>query len=165
MVSSVSRAPFPRVAGQATRWRERAALAALGYWWLTLAEPLLTRRLWLGPPPGTPARAVWEGSLGSAATHVLGPVLSLGVLLGAAVVGAAAVLLPWLVRGRSAAFDVVARHDLVRRARRRRAAAWTAACPRTRPSAAPAVPSSGLSSAACSPSPPALCVAQSDGLV
>jgi serine/threonine protein kinase len=99
---------FPAVAGQATRWSERAALAALGYWWLTLAEPLLTRRLWLGPPPGTPVRAVWEGSLGSAATHVVGPVLSVGVLLGAASWATAAVLLPWLVRGRSAAFDVVA---------------------------------------------------------
>ena len=31
---------FPAVAGQAADWRRRAALGALGYWWLTLSEPL-----------------------------------------------------------------------------------------------------------------------------
>jgi hypothetical protein len=99
---------FPALAGQASRWRTRAALGALGYWWLTLCEPLISRRLWLGAPPGTPARAVWEGSISSAATHVVGPMLSPGVLLGASLWAVAAVSLPWLVRGRSAALDVVA---------------------------------------------------------
>ncbi len=99
---------FPAIAGQASRWRTRAALAGLGYWWLTLAEPLISRRLWLGAPPGTPARGVWEGSVSSAATHVVGPMLSPGVLLGAALWAAGAMSLPWLVRGRSAALDVVA---------------------------------------------------------
>ena len=46
------------------------------------------RRLWLGPAPGTPARAAWEGSLSSSATHVLAPLLTPGWLLGAAAVGA-----------------------------------------------------------------------------
>jgi hypothetical protein len=99
---------FPAIAGQAARWRMRAALGALGYWWLALSEPLLARHLWLGPPTGTPARAAWEGSLDSAAVHVVGPLLSLGVLLGAALWASAAVSLPLLVRGRSAALDVVA---------------------------------------------------------
>ena len=99
---------FPALAGQRSRASERAALAALGYWWLTLAEPLLSRRLWLGPHAGTPARAVWEGSLSSAAAHVVGPGLSLAVLLGAAVWALAAVLLPWVVRGRSAVLDLIA---------------------------------------------------------
>jgi eukaryotic-like serine/threonine-protein kinase len=99
---------FPAIAGQAARWRMRAALGALGYWWLALAEPLVARHLWLGPPTGTPARAAWEGSLDSAAVHVVGPLLSLGALLGAALWAGAAVLLPLLVRGRSAALDVVA---------------------------------------------------------
>jgi serine/threonine protein kinase len=99
---------FPAIAGQAARWRMRAALGALGYWWLALAEPLLARHLWLGPPTGTPARVAWEGSLDSAAVHVVGPLLSVGVLLGAALWAGAAVLLPLLVRGRSAALDVVA---------------------------------------------------------
>jgi len=99
---------FPAVAGQASRWPARAALGALGYWWMTLAEPLAGRHLWLGPSPGTPARAVWEGSLSSAAVHVIGPMLSLGLLLGAALWAVGSALLPWIVRGRSAALDVVA---------------------------------------------------------
>jgi hypothetical protein len=106
---------FPALAGQAPRWRMRAALGALGYWWLVLAEPLLARRLWLGPTPGTPARTVWEGSLNSAAVHVVGPLLSVGVLLGATLWATGAVLLPLIVRGRNAALDVVA------------AVAWSAA--------------------------------------
>ncbi|MFI4992909.1 MAG: protein kinase [Solirubrobacterales bacterium] len=99
---------FPAVAGQASHWRARAALGALGYWWMTLAEPLAGRHLWLGSSPGTPARAVWEGSLSSAAVHVIGPMLSLGLLLGATLWAVGAALLPWIVRGRSAALDVVA---------------------------------------------------------
>jgi hypothetical protein len=110
---------FPAMAGQGTRWFARAALGALGYWWLCLAEPLLGRRLWLGLPgawasaPG--AHALWEGSLSATVQHVLVPMLSLGVLLGMVLWASAATLLPWLVRGRNAALDVVA------------ATVWTAA--------------------------------------
>jgi eukaryotic-like serine/threonine-protein kinase len=99
---------FPALAGQASRWRERAALGMLGYWWLALAGPLLARNLWLGEAAGTPARATWEGSLSLTATHVIVPLLALGVLLGALLWGAAATALPWIVRGRSAVRDVVA---------------------------------------------------------
>jgi eukaryotic-like serine/threonine-protein kinase len=99
---------FPALAGQAVRWRQRLVLGALGYWWLVLAEPLLARRLWLGPAHGTPAQAIWEGSLQSTATHVIGPQLTLAVLGGALLWGAAALVLPLVVRGRSAAFDVAA---------------------------------------------------------
>jgi hypothetical protein len=99
---------FPALAGQARRWPRRAALGALGFWWMALAEPLLARHLWLGPHAGTPARAAWEGSLGSSAAHVVGPLLSLGVALGAALWALGAVLLPWLVRGSNAALDIVA---------------------------------------------------------
>jgi eukaryotic-like serine/threonine-protein kinase len=106
---------FPAIAGQAPRWRMRAALGALGYWWLALAEPLLSRHLWLGPGPGTPARTVWEGSLSSAAVHVIWPLLSFGSLLGALLWAGGAVVLPLLVRGRNAALDAVA------------AVAWSAA--------------------------------------
>ncbi len=99
---------FPALAGQRARTVERAALAALGYWWLILATPLLQEHLWLGVPTGMPAHAVWEGSLSSAATHVIGPSLSLGVLFGAIVWAVAAALLPLVVRGRSAVLDLVA---------------------------------------------------------
>jgi hypothetical protein len=103
---------FPAVAGQPVAWRARVLLGALGYWWLCLAEPLLGRRLWLGPPqaalsyPG--GRASWESSLDGAFNHVLVPLLSAGVLLGAALWALAALVLPWLVRGRHAAVDLVA---------------------------------------------------------
>ncbi len=125
---------YPAVAGQAAAWRDRVALGALGYWWLCLAEPLLARRLWLGPPAGLRATAAaanvgvataaaastgaipaWEGSLDGAFNHVLVPLLSTGVLLGASLWALAALLLPWLVRGRHAALDLVA------------ATVWTAA--------------------------------------
>jgi hypothetical protein len=99
---------FPAIAGQARRWRMRAAFAAVGYWWLTLAEPLLGHRLWLGVAANTPPREVWEGSLNATAVHVIAPQLSLGVLLGAASWAAGAVLLALIVRGRSAGLDVVA---------------------------------------------------------
>jgi hypothetical protein len=103
---------FPAVAGQARSWGERAALGALGYWWLCLAEPVLGRRLWLGPPdaastyPG--GRIAWGSSLDGAFNHVLVPLLGMGVLLGAALWAFAALVLPWLVRGRHAALDLVA---------------------------------------------------------
>jgi serine/threonine protein kinase len=98
---------FPALAGQRADWRARAALAALGFWWLALAESLLNRRLWLGPPRGLPPRAVWESSLEKAATHVIGATFTVELLLGAAVWALAAMILPWLVRGRNAALDVV----------------------------------------------------------
>ena len=103
---------YPAIAGQTSRWADRAALGALGYWWLVLAEPLLdaspASRLWLGQPAGAPSRLAWEGSIDATATHVLAPLLVLGVLLGATLWGVGSALLPWLVRGRSAALDVVA---------------------------------------------------------
>jgi serine/threonine protein kinase len=99
---------FPAIAGQTSRWRERAALGALGFWWLRLAEPLLGARLWLGEPRSTPTRAAWEGSVSLTATHVVGPLLATGVLLGALLWASAAAVLPWIVRGRSAVRDLVA---------------------------------------------------------
>jgi hypothetical protein len=110
---------FPAAAGQAPTWRARAALGALGYWWLCLAEPVLGRRLWLGPADATASypggRAGWESSLLGAFNHVLASLLSSGVLLGGALWASAALVLPWLVRGRHAAVDLVA------------ASMWTAA--------------------------------------
>jgi hypothetical protein len=113
-------AAYPAVAGQAKSWRKRAALGALGYWWTALAEPLLgsqsdAGRLWLGEPLATPPRAIWEGSLSSTAVHVIGPALSLGILLGAGLWATGALVLPWIVRGRNAAVDLLA------------ATAWSAA--------------------------------------
>ncbi len=97
---------FPALAGQRSGWLARAGMAALGFWWLALAESLLRRRLWLGPPAGLPPRAAWESSINVAATHVIAPTFTVELLLGAAVWALASAILPWLVRGRSAALDV-----------------------------------------------------------
>jgi serine/threonine protein kinase len=100
-------AAFPALAGQRTSWQARAGLAALGFWWLTLAEPLLARRLWLGPASGLPPRDAWEASLTGTASHVLGPILTPQLAIGAFVWALSAILLPWVVRGRNAGLDVL----------------------------------------------------------
>jgi eukaryotic-like serine/threonine-protein kinase len=87
---------WPAVAGQAARPWHRAALGALGGWWLMLAEVLSGDRLALGAPPD----ATLHG------THLL-PLVTSGMLALAALWAAAAVLLPVLVRGRALAADVV----------------------------------------------------------
>jgi serine/threonine protein kinase len=106
---------YPALAGQRASWSARAALAALGFWWLALTEPLLSKRLWLGPASDLPPRPVWEASFGKAAIHVVGTTLTVELLIGAGVWALASLILPWIVRGRSAALDVGA------------AVAWTVA--------------------------------------
>jgi hypothetical protein len=82
-------AAYPALAGQAPRWRARALLGALGWWWLCLA--------------GLP----WHGSGASAARAAL-RLPSLGLLAGLALWALAAATLPWLVRGRAATLDALA---------------------------------------------------------
>jgi hypothetical protein len=81
---------YPAVAGAARGAWTRAALGAAGLWWLLLAEPLLGRDLIFGE------------------TGDLGTLLTRGALLLAPVWAVAALVLPWLVRGRALAVDVVA---------------------------------------------------------
>ncbi len=82
-------AAFPALAGQATRWRARALLGALGWWWLCLA--------------GLP----WHGS-GASAAHAALRLPSLGLVAGLVLWALAAATLPWLVRGRAATLDALA---------------------------------------------------------
>jgi len=70
------------------------------------------------------------------AAHVIAPLLTFGVLLGALLWALAAAVLPWIVRGRSAALDVIA------------VSVWSAAIA----AAAPAL-DAGLSAHAAHPSP------------
>lgn len=98
---------FPVVAGMARGWWTRAALGALGFWALALAEPLAGRTLAYGRAAGTLAPGRWSGSLDGAVEHALRPLLQSGPLVGALVWAAAAVGLPWLVRGRSMALDLL----------------------------------------------------------
>jgi hypothetical protein len=99
---------FPAFAAQARRWPRRAFLGALGFWWLLLAEPLLERRLWWGPPGAARAvgQAAWERSPTLAAAHVLDPLVSLATLAGVLLWAAAAAVEPWFVRGRSLLRDL-----------------------------------------------------------
>jgi hypothetical protein len=87
---------WPALAAQAVRPWQRAALGALGGWWLALAEVLTGDRLALGAPPGSALDAA----------H-LDPLLTSGALALAALWAGAAVALPLLVRGRVFAADVV----------------------------------------------------------
>jgi eukaryotic-like serine/threonine-protein kinase len=98
---------YPALAGRPPRWGARAALGALGAWWLVLAEPLLERTLVFGPAPETPARPSFDGALGITAGDVIAPAVSSGAVLLAAIWAGAAVGLPWLVRGRALSYDVV----------------------------------------------------------
>ena len=97
---------FPALAGRARGVLERAALGALGAWWLLLAEPLTGHRLLFGPVEGTPTPAGAQGAI-SIASDALATTVSSGapVLLGVWAIAAA--ILPWLVRGRIVALDVV----------------------------------------------------------
>jgi hypothetical protein len=98
---------YPALAGRAPRAWARAALGALGAWWLILAEPLLERLLLYGPATGTPPRGAFDGAVSLAASDVIASAVTSGALLIAAVWGAAALVLPWVVRGRSARADLL----------------------------------------------------------
>jgi hypothetical protein len=99
---------WPALAGQARGWRTRAALGALGGLWLVLAEALTSQRLLSGQPRDVLAASAWDGSAVDAARVALAPLLSGGTLAIALLWALAAALLPVLVRGRSAALDLVA---------------------------------------------------------
>jgi hypothetical protein len=93
---------FPALAGRAApSTLSRAALGALGYWWLAVAETITGRRLLFGVGAGTRPRAGWGGSLGGAVNHALAPLLSDGRLLTAALWALAAAALPLIVRARA----------------------------------------------------------------
>jgi serine/threonine protein kinase len=98
---------WPALAARApTAWR-RAALGAAGWVWLLLATPIAGRVLYLPRVPGTAPLGVWAGSASGAVHHVLTPLLRSGAVAPAAVWALAAVVLPWLVLGRSPALDFV----------------------------------------------------------
>jgi eukaryotic-like serine/threonine-protein kinase len=98
---------YPALAARAPRWGARAALGALGAWWVVLAEPFVERALVFGPAPDTPARPSFDGAAGITAGDVIGPAVSSGALLLGVIWAGAALVLPWIVRGRSLASDVV----------------------------------------------------------
>jgi len=99
---------WPALAGQARTWPTRAALGALGALWLVLGEALMAKRLFYGQPRDVLAAPTWAGSAVDAGRDALVPIWGGGTLALAALWALAAALLPVLVRGRSAAIDLVA---------------------------------------------------------
>ena len=104
---------WPALAGlAASAWR-RAALAVSGWLWLLaaalVARPrvLVGRPLYLPNPRGLPAREVWSNSLQDAVRQLPSPYVHTGVLLGAAAWGVAALLVPYVVRGRTVVGDAL----------------------------------------------------------
>ncbi|MFL5958026.1 MAG: protein kinase domain-containing protein [Solirubrobacterales bacterium] len=94
---------FPALAGQAaTGWR-RAAVGALGAWWVLLAEPLSGRTLLLGHARGVHPRADWTTSAPDAVEQVLRPLATSGAVAIVGLWALAALVLPYLVRGRALA--------------------------------------------------------------
>jgi len=101
---------WPAVAARAGGVWTRAALGAVGWVWLLLGAAIAGKALYLPRVPGTvlaPPPQNWMTSPSDTVTHLLSPLISSGVLAPAAIWAAAAVILPWLVRGRSVAMDVL----------------------------------------------------------
>ncbi len=97
---------FPVLAGQAATLTRRAALGALGYLWLCVAELLSGQALLAGGDIAQ--RPGWEDSASRAVSDALEPLVTSGLLTVAALWALAAAVLPWVVRGRSAALDLAA---------------------------------------------------------
>jgi hypothetical protein len=97
---------FPALAGTARSAWTRAALGVTALWWLLLAEALLGRTLLFGVD--VPARPDWDGAASITASEVVRPLVTSGALLQGVLWGVAALIMPWLVRGRSLSADIVA---------------------------------------------------------
>jgi len=98
---------WPALAARAgTPWR-RAALGFTGWLGLVLIAPLAGRTLYLPLLPGTPSPGAFEASPYTTFHHVLAPIISSGALAPGVVWAVGALVLPWLVLGRSIALDFV----------------------------------------------------------
>jgi len=97
---------YPAVAGRAPGPFTRAALGALGAWWILLAAPLLGSAHLAAALP-VPAGAVTLKA-DAALDDVLAPLVTSGALLYGALWALAALVLPYLVRGRWLPLDIVA---------------------------------------------------------
>ena len=97
---------WPALAAQAATPLRRAALGALGAWWLLLADQLVSSPLLLEPLQGGPGDGAWKGSAADATSDVIWPLLTSGAVLLALPWALAAAVLPLLVRGRRLAVDL-----------------------------------------------------------
>jgi serine/threonine protein kinase len=105
---------WPAVAGMARTPLRRAGLGAAGWVALVAAAPFTTSGLYLNLPANTPPTGIWTGSAYDTLHHVLGPLLSDGLLAPAPIWALAALSLPHVVKRRSLRADLA------------RTIAWTA---------------------------------------
>ena len=93
-------AAFPALAARAggASARRRAALGAVAYCWVALAEALAGRRLLFGDVATARPRSAWESSLTGAFDHVLAPLCAPGRLAPIVLWAVAALVLPWILR-------------------------------------------------------------------
>lgn len=92
---------WPALAALAPRLYQRAALGALGAWWVALAEPLSGRELYLGQAAGIAPSVAWTSSARDGALDALTPLVTSGALAALLVWAVAAAVLPWTLRDRS----------------------------------------------------------------
>ena len=85
---------WPAVAGRAGGAWQRAALGASGWILLVAAETLVSTDLYVRLPHAIAARSAWMPSAYDTLHHVIGPLVSAGVLAPALVWGVAAAVLP-----------------------------------------------------------------------
>jgi eukaryotic-like serine/threonine-protein kinase len=108
LLAAAGLGPLYLVAAGAARtfWR-RAALGAVGFLWLALAEIALQRTLLFGPADGSMPLRAWDGSVTHVAGDGLWPLLSTPALLPAVAWAGLAAALPLLVTGRSLNLDLL----------------------------------------------------------
>jgi tRNA A-37 threonylcarbamoyl transferase component Bud32 len=99
---------YAAVAGQASTWGRRAALGAVGWLWLALAEAAVRSPLMFGLADGQRPRRLWLYDGWHALQHGIVPVFQTPTALTAVAFAVAAALLPILVRGLRLALDVIA---------------------------------------------------------
>ncbi|MEA2425913.1 MAG: eukaryotic-like serine/threonine-protein kinase [Thermoleophilaceae bacterium] len=99
---------YVAVAGQAPTWGRRAALGALGYLWIALAEAAVHGPLLFGLAQGQQAHTTWIHDGWHALAHGVAPAFGSPTALTAVAFAAFAALLPLLVRGVRLAADVLA---------------------------------------------------------
>ena len=99
---------YAAIAGQGTTWGRRAALGAIGFLWVGLAEATLRHPLVFGLAEGQRARSYWVHDGWRALQHGVAPLFASPAIACAGVWALFAVALPLLVRGRRLAADVLA---------------------------------------------------------
>jgi hypothetical protein len=99
---------YAAVAGQATTWGRRAALGAIGWLWIAVAEAAIRAPLVFGLADGQRERSYWMHDGWRALSHAVAPAFASATALTALAFAVAAAVLPVLVRGLRLPLDLIA---------------------------------------------------------